>query len=403
MSEGRQFARSGAVVFAGTTLGQLAQLVLLTLLAHRTTVSQLGVLLAVIAVLSIVVDVVDFGTASRMVREGAAARVSDAEAAGYFTARTSIGVVAAAGTALAGLLIGGRVGTALLCLAPWVALRVASQARRALLQMRSRFTAMAQTQLLDRVVSAVVGGAILLGDGRPEVALGIGYAAGSLASLVSGQLLDRMTLMSSQARPLSSYRGGSSFGVTLVITDLAALDLVLLAKVAGAHEAGLFALASRVSIPATTMASSLAAVGLARLAAQPDHRAAWNLLRAGAQHAAALSTAVMVLGIVLAGPVLRLLGGAEYDGAAVALRLVLAGCVLSVFSQLMLAFLQSRGFEAFAAAVLVPAIVVSLAGVAIGGSVAGASGAALGFLVSNVGIVVFFGLKVRSLLVGSAP
>jgi O-antigen/teichoic acid export membrane protein len=398
MSEGRHFARSGAIVFAGTTLGQGAQLVLLTVLAHRTSVSQLGTLLAVVGVLSIVVDVVDFGSASRMVREGAAARVTEAEAAAYFTSRALTGVVAALLTAVAGLLITGRAGTALLWLSGWVALRVASQARRALLQMRSRFTAMAQTQLLDRVVSAIVGCAILLGDGRPEVAIGIAYAVGSLASLVSGQLLDRVRLLSAQARPLSSYKGGSSFGVTMVITDLAALDLIVLAWVAGSHEAGLFALASRVAIPVTTLSASLATVALARLAAQPDHRAAWDLLRAGAKHAAWLSTAGLLLGIALAGPVLRLLGGSEYEGASTALRLVLAGCLLSVFSQLMLAFLQSRGFESFAAAVLVPAIVISLAGVAIGGAAAGASGAGVGFLVSNVAIVTAFGLRIRTLL-----
>lgn len=398
MSEGRHFARSGAIVFAGTTLGQGAQLVLLTLLAHRTSVGQLGTLLAVVGVLSIVVDVVDFGSASRMVREGAASRVTEAQAAAYFTSRAITGVVAAVLTAAAGLLVQGRAGTALLWLSAWVALRVASQARRALLQMRSRFTTMAQTQLMDRVVSAVVGGAILLGDGRPEVALGIAYATGSLASLATGQLLDRVRLLSGEARPLSSYKGGSSFGVTMVITDLAALDLLLLAWVAGSHEAGLFALASRVAIPVTTMASSLATVALARLAAQPDHRAAWSLLRVGAKHAARLSTAGLLLGIVLAGPVLRLLGGAEYAGAATALRLVLAACLLSVFSQLMLAFLQSRGFESFAAAVLVPAIAVSLAGVAIGGALAGASGASVGFLLSNLTIVVAFGLRIRAVL-----
>jgi O-antigen/teichoic acid export membrane protein len=400
MSEGRRFARSGAVVFAGTTLGQVAQLALLTLLAHRTSVSDLGVLLAVIGVLSIVVDVVDFGTASRLVREGAAARVHEAEAAAYFTSRTTTGVAAALTTALAGLLVEGRAGAALLWLAPWVALRVASQARRALLQMRSLFTAMAQVQLLDRVVSALVGGAILLADGRPEVAIGVAYAAGSLVALAAGHLIDRMPLFAPDAMTgvQDSYRGGLSFGVTLVITDLLSLDLIVLAAVAGAHEAGLFALASRVAIPVTTMASSLAAVGLARLAAQPDDDTAWKLLVAGTRLAAALTTAGLVVGIALAGPLLHVLGGSSYEGGTTALRLVLAACILSVLSQLMLSFLQSRGHESFAAKVLVPSIALSLVGVAVGGAAAGASGASIGFMLCNLVIVAAFAAKVRMLL-----
>jgi O-antigen/teichoic acid export membrane protein len=401
MNEGRGFARSGVLVFAGTTGGQVAQLLLITLVAHRTSVSELGLLLAVIAVLNVLVDVVDFGGATRMVREGAAGRFEASDVSAYFTGKSVTGLAAAAAAALAGALIQGTIGTALLLLSPWVALRVASQARRALLQMTAQFGAMALAQLIDRAASALVGGLLLLQGTGAATALGVGYGVGSLSALVFAHVVDRsQPVLDRHAvlAPWRSFAGSKSFGVTLVITDLVSLDLVLLTWVAGAYQAGLFALASRLAIPVTTMASSMAVVALTSLAAQPSDRAAWNLLKAGTRGAVLLSAGVLTLGIVFAPQALHLLGGAKYVDGSLPLRMVLGGCVLSLLSQLMLAFLQSRGHEGFAARVLVPSIALSLAGAAGGGAIAGASGAGVGYLMANLVILIAFAVRVRALI-----
>lgn len=400
MTAGRDFARSGAVVFVGTTLGQVAQLGLLTVLAHQTSVSDLGVLLAVVGVLTIVIDVVDFGTSWRLVRNYAAGLETEQDGASYFTSRTATGVLGACVVALAGLAIGGGVGAALLWLSPWVVLRVASQGRRALLQMKSKFTAMAQSQLSDRGLSAIVGVALLLTGSSGHVALGIGYAAGSLCALILGQVLDRNQPLYQAGAirgAFRSYAGGRSFGVTLVITDLASLDLILLTWVAGSHQAGLFALPSRIALPVTTLATSIGQVALGSLASH-NHAAAWRLLKAGARHAVMLSATGLIIGMIVAEPLLRIFGGHEYVDGAWALRLILFGCLISVFNQLMLAYLQSQGFERFAAHVLVPAIMLSLAVVAGAGWRYGATGAAAGLVASNALILPAFAWKIRSLL-----
>lgn len=398
---GRRFARNGAIVFAGTTLGQLAQLGLLTILAHQSTVAELGVLLAAVGALNILIDLVDFGTSWKLIRNVAAAQQTEADGAAYFTSRTVTGGLAALAAGLLGVVIGGQVGSVLLWLAPWVAVRVASQGRRALLQMKSKFTAMAQSQLADRAVSAIVGGGLLLLGASGQAALGVGYALGSLTALLLAHALDRgQPLYRREAvrAAFRSYSGGRAFGVTLVITDLTSLDLILLSWVAGAHQAGLFALPSRIALPVTTLASSLAAVALTTLASQASHADAWRLLKAGSRATVGVSTLGLVIGAVFAEPLLRVFGGSDYSAAATPLRLVLLSCLLSVFNQLMLAYLQSRGFEGFAARVLVPAILLSLVVVTLGGLVGGATGAAFGLLASNVYILGGFAWRICLLL-----
>lgn len=403
---GRRFARNGAIVFVGTTLGQGAQLGLLTILAHESTVAQLGLLLAIVGVLNIVIDLVDFGTSWKLVRNVAAGTQTEADGAAYFTSRAVTGLAAAMAVAASGALVGGRVGSTLLWLSPWVLLRVASQGRRALLQMKSKFTAMTQAQFADRGMSAVVGAALLLTGSSGQMALGVGYAVGSLSAFLLSHLLDRgQPLYRREAirGVFASYAGGRAFGVTLVITDLTSLDLLLLTWVAGAEQAGLFALPSRIALPVTTLATSLAVVALTSLAAERSHRAAWRLLKSGVRWSVLLSGVALLIGIAFAEPLLRIFGGSEYAAAATPLRLVLVASLMSVFNQLLLAYLQSRGYEGFGARVLIPGVLLGLLVVGVAGALAGATGAAFGLVAANALILVCFGWRIRSLLRHSEP
>jgi O-antigen/teichoic acid export membrane protein len=393
-------ARDGLTVFAGTSLGQLANLLLLSVLAHNSSVEEFGAILAAIGVIAILAGLIDFGTSSRWVRDAQAGVVTAAESSGYLSARLTTGVLGAVLLAVVANLSHGPVASALLALSPWLALRVISQARQALVQMKLRFAVQAQGQSLDRLTAAFIGILSLQAGVAPLPALSLAYSSGAVISILFLHLRDRQQAIwdfASAISPWKYYRRSMAFGATTVVTDLVALDLAVVTLVAGNYEAGLFALPSRITGPATGLTASLATVALAALASERSHRAALRRLYDGSRAAVVfLAISLTLLGL-LAEVAVALVGGAEYAGATQPLRIFLVASAFVMFNQLMLAFLQGRGAERFAASVLVAGVLLSLAGVAVGAASHGAKGASFGYLFANLAIGIAFGIKVRQM------
>lgn len=401
MSTDSRLSRSGGQMFLGTAVGQVANLTLLALVAHQTSIAEFGLLLAAIAVVAIAGGVVDFGLATKFVRDSKTGGIEAASLAQYMSSRAIIALLSGIVFAGGGLILGGGVGSALAALAPWFALRVISLARLAILQSRLNFKAAALAQVADRT-TALIAGALLLGLGAPPLlSLSSAYAAGAAMSLCYAQWSDPergMIARPSLRTALRSYREAAAFGVTSVVTDLVSFDLALVAALANSYQAGLFALPSRVAGPATTFASSLAAVALATLSAEPNARHAWQILVRGSRNAVALVAVVLTVGGTFAKQVVVTFGGAGYVEAVAAFRFFLLASAFATLNQLMLAYLQSRKQELFAARVLVLAVLLSLACVAVGATAAGATGASMGYLLANVVIFGLFSLRIRSIL-----
>jgi O-antigen/teichoic acid export membrane protein len=146
------------------------------------------------------------------------------------------------------------------------------------------------------------------------------------------------------------------------------------------------------------VASSLATASLPSLSKFTDGRSAWRHLFRQAGPLIVPIIVVLAIAFVLADSVVLALFGPEYADAVPVFRVFILAAVLVILNQSLLAFLQARHAERFAALTLMLAVPAIIGATWVGAVQGGALGASFGYLAGNLGILASFLVKSRMLM-----
>jgi O-antigen/teichoic acid export membrane protein len=361
----------------------------------------LGSISTCIAIGTIAATIFDAGLSSLLVREVASNNLSLQQARGLVRSKRRLAVILLAPSIVLSIFIVPNLSMGFLLgcygLAVWEA-----QTANGLLRAQERFWAAAIGQLSGRAVGLTI---VLLSNlfDFHDLAVNYGIPAGLVGTFAVEALLDRLFLGPADAQPQDQrqawayYRDGFGYGLTSLAASAQPLDTPLVAAGGGMLNAGLYSVAGRLLNPLGFLATSLGLVGapsLARVRHDPvelrvEER---RLLRV------TLCLSLAPLAAAALGPaLLPWLLGADYRASGTVFAVLAAGSVFSTLNQPLAIVVQNRGRQtivAVAVAIGLGAGLASTYGLAI---VGGATWAAVGFVISQLYILVHLGLTVRHL------
>ncbi|MET2011798.1 lipopolysaccharide biosynthesis protein [Microbacterium chocolatum] len=198
---------------------------------------------------------------------------------------------------------------------------------------------------------------------------------------------------------LLTLRLARPYWIETIATQLRNQDVAVVAFAAGPGAAGLFAVPSRVSSPATMVGSAVSAVLLPKFASR-----GWSWFRRGLllQLVTLAATGLgLVVIVALAGWLVPVIVGDEYLGAVQPLRIYCVGVFFLTFSMMAGAAIQGLGSARVVGHVAAVAATLVLGSVALGAILGAAVGAAVGysaacFLQAVALVVLLVRLKARS-------
>ena len=237
----------------------------------------------------------------------------------------------------------------------------------------------ASSILLRRSVQFVAFVGFVIGDMDALWAYALAQLAGTLVGYVQSTyfLRSRVVKVSERLPWQTVFKNSYAFFVNSVTAQISTLDTFLVSVFSGAHSAGLYAAASRVTSPLILIPGTLASTVLppaARATATQARRVAVNLILV-------LPVVLLVAGPVgyfVAEPLCQLLYGAEYRPAGLTLTVLFVGIPFAVLAAALGAILQAQGDEQFVAKVGVAFAIAFVTGIGVGGHLYGSVGAAIG-------------------------
>lgn len=299
-----------------------------------------------------------------------------------------VAVIVAAGALLAGSRGQQTIALAVLCGCPIIALVALAKIRSVALRALDHVI---RGQLPLVVLRPVLLSLLLFG------AQWMGQRPGAVGAMALNSLTAAVALMTAEiwirsrlppkqpsaavGEPLSLIGSALPMAIAGAMATLQAqLAILILGLVASPSEVGLFRVASSTAImlilPLTAV-EMVASPLIAKLHAAGDHHPLRSLLKRSAQVQFA---AVLILSLPLlffTEPLLTVVFGTEYAGAANAVRILLAGQIVNSAFGLNIPVLNMTGFERRVTRAMTVALVISVVGVALLGGYFGASGAAL--------------------------
>jgi O-antigen/teichoic acid export membrane protein len=380
----RGLSRQFSWLFIARLGGAGLQAVTLLLLAREVTLTEFGIVNAVIGVGMVASAFTDFGVGAFLTKLRAAnpgdAKLADAVRVN----RASAVGISVAGAALL-LLLGltkSEIYLALLPLVLWIA---AEKVTEALLSF-----AVADGDTLENTISVIFRRTTGLLVFILLVWAGIdGVFSYCVAQAVSGTLGAGLALHRLGER-VPSFSGGNPFRIlreswpfwiNTAAAQVRNLDVTVVAMVGGAGVAGVYAVPSRLTTPLRLIPTTLAQIALP--AASRGGRGSMKALLRAVAIVMALMTVVLGA-IALAADWLVSLLGSEYSDAAIPLRILCGGLLFASLASFMNSILQGRGLQNWVATTSTITGVGSLAGVAVGAWLGGAVGAVLGLALSFV-------------------
>jgi len=221
--------------------------------------------------------------------------------------------------------------------------------------------------------------------------------SGVLIAIVSFVSLrpDRAALADG-ARPsavLGIWKGSFYLGIASVAPSALLLDVTIVIAFAGAADAGVFALATKLTAPLSIAASAVVAVMLPVLASSSNRK-----LR-GPKGREWLGVAAILLGLGIVFVTARwwvpLLFGEEYAGAVWPARLYVLNVSIVLATRALVTTLQAWDDDRFASALVAGQVAVALVGLAFGAHFGGAVGASVSVLTTNIVLTCFLIARVR--------
>jgi O-antigen/teichoic acid export membrane protein len=242
------------------------------------------------------------------------------------------------------------------------------------------------------VLAGTWGGVSLL------AAYSFAYLGGCVVArgLVALDLQRRLVMTVKPDSEMTVLRGALPFLLSNVAVQSRLLDVTVVGMIGGHAQAAIYSAGQRLSNPLMLVPQTLATVLMPHAVGMPPsvmRRVAWRLLL--------WSLAISVVALValpVGGDVASLVLGDRYRASGVPLVLLMAALpIIGVTSQFG-ALLQARGEEAFVATNGVVTAIVTLAAIALGSSLGGADGAALGVIAGFLVKAAVLVWKMRSLL-----
>ena len=364
-----------AIALAGATgVGQLLTVSVYALAARAVLPSQFGEVTTAIALGLTLAGLVDFGSNSYWVREGAAGRMSASETATRAWAKLFVSTVGAAVVySLVTPIAGWRFAlTVALILVATATSQIAYMGLSRVLMSAH----LALCILIERTTTFV---AYLMIDGRglgllalPLSLLGGAAAGATLAFALtpSAQRLDWR-----RWRWCWPWRGTASYGAASLASSTQSLEIQAIALFGGPYAAGIYTSVNRWTQPMGLLASAFASASMPFVAEAPTWVAIWPRIRRMLWLPLVAMVAASV--VALSAPlVVPLILGQQYVGAVPVLQILAVGTVAGVANQILSVFLQARNADRAVGIALVTVAVLQLTLVATFVSLGGPVGAA---------------------------
>lgn len=237
----------------------------------------------------------------------------------------------------------------------------------------------ASSILLRRGVQFVAFVGFVLAGMDPLWAYALAQLSGALVGYVQSTYFLRSRVVRVATRlPLRTVLKNSyAFFLNSVTAQISTLDTFLVSIFSGAHSAGLYAAASRVTAPLILIPGTLASSVL-----PPAARATGSEARRIAVRLTLLLPVVLAIaavgGYFVAEPLCQLLYGVEYRPAGLTLTVLFIGIPFAILAAAIGAILQAQGEEQFVAKVGVGFAIVFVSAIGVGGHLYGSVGAAIG-------------------------
>lgn len=271
-----------------------------------------------------------------------------------------------------------------------------------------RMNVVAVASVVEKVSALAFTAALLLLVDAGQMSLVVGLTVGAIASLVIP-----LTLLNKRykkpERP--SFRGlwqlwksSLGFGITGLTTQIQKADVAIVGLIAGPAAAGAFAAPARLTGPLGVLPNAYSTALFPRVAAARDRQRARREALLGA--AIMMTVMILLLGTVfaLSARLVNVVLGSEYVSSASVLRIYVIGMTAASLNQPMAVFLQAEGKESTVARTVGFGSLFGLAVVSAGAAVAGAQGAAFGFVAVQAFIFVVLAARCcRSIAEPLAP
>jgi O-antigen/teichoic acid export membrane protein len=368
-----------ASILSARILANVLQAINVIVLARAVTPSDIGMTSAIIGFCMVLFTVTDFGLSTLISKSFAREdHVMVASALRYTTITTwAFGVLAfAVGV---GLSAENLIPLSLTALILSVAIDRCVEYRLSVPIAADSKIIPSSSILLRRGVQFIVFIVLVVGDVQALWAYSLAQLIGALAGYLQSThfLRSRVVQVSTRLPWKTVFRNSFAFFVNNVTAQISTLDTFLVSAFGGAHSAGLYAAASRVTSPLILIPGTLASTVL-----PPAARATPQQARRVGLRLAVMLPAVLVVvapvGFFVAEPLCALIYGAEYRHAGRALSVLVLGIPFAVLAAALSAVLQAQGDERFVAKVGVAFALTFISAIAIGGHVHGAVGAAVG-------------------------
>jgi O-antigen/teichoic acid export membrane protein len=355
----RRIARNTFARASGEAVAKAASLVLYVTMARELGSEGFGTFMFALALTGALIIGAGFGTDELTAREVARDRSRASRYLSNVTAIKALTSIVLLGVAVALVALGDystESRLAVCIVGVGVALEVMSRTSYALFEAHERLGLVSRSVIIQRVLTAIVGIAVLRAGGG-VVAVSFVFAAGALVGLVAAEVsVRRLGVRRTTPEPSSwpaLVRAGLPIGLAgLLFVLLLRLDVTLLSFIAGEAEVGFYAAAYRL-VEGTQFIAWAASAAMLPWLARAEGAGAWfglsRALELGLKVLAALLLPVTVACIVFAEQIVDLLYGAGFRDSVAPLQLLALTCTLyGVQALLSTAFIARDSPWAFA-------------------------------------------------------
>lgn len=225
-----------------------------------------------------------------------------------------------------------------------------------------------------------------------QFAFPLGLVFGSTVSVfVAMAFVDRKMRSNprmSFANLMRLWKSSAGFGLSSLAAQIQRVDVSIVAAVAGSTAAGIYAAPARLTNSLMVIPTALSTALFPRVSAASDAKSARSEGLRAIKISTLLTAMVTAVLFILAGPLVPVVLGEEYAASVPVLRSILIGTLIASVNAPLASMLQASGKELFVAKVVGFASIIGLGVVGLGGAASEASGAAIGFIVLQIAIIV---------------
>lgn len=377
-----------------TGLSQVITALISILVARDVTTSALGLATVAMSMAMMLVGVLDFGSNQLWLRDFARDQTLRDEMSDRLMGKLAVtGAVAAVALAVFLLVPGLSLWWSAPIYGFWMQVEQTVQVP---LRARGKVPTVALSMFVNRLVALVaVVGLGMLGMGAMRLVLAL--ALGSLAACVQLWFAGARQDMALHLRRKSPWKGAQHFGVYTLSNNLQALDAPLLGIMATNSAVGLYGAVNRWTAPITLLGSAFSSASVPHVAAAGSLIRGWRAIKKSAVLlvGALVATALTAL---LAKPVVHLLLGPGYDGAAPVLQILAVAMGVVIFNQPAAMLLQSTGHERAVSLALPVSLAIQLGAIVLLAPHFGAVGASLAMLLAQLTMAAFLAFTLMRVL-----